>query len=242
MLKKTDDEFYGARLVADARLHLGAIVNGQFSEPFFVTMCKIMSSKIYLGYKTFGNKEVKLSGIKDFFFNSNYGLGLKRPDFEPFLANCTKAAIKDKSQSQYAFRFIKWLREEDEAFNFPQEYFEFKRIKLAISKKQRKNKYELWRQFYLAEKLYSQYPHLLSDVGAGRKYRDVVECCDKEGIKESAKTIKFELYSHPTVAQVNRVAERLHERLDNLHRKALIAKLIELYKESQVTTNDAPSN
>lgn len=233
MLKDTSDEFYSARIVADARLHLGAIINGQYSEPFFVAMCKIMSNGIYLGYKTFGNRDVKLSGIKDFFFNSNYGLGLKRTDISQFLANCTKAALKDKSQSQYAFRFIRWLKEQDPVFDFPQEYFEYKRIKLAISKKCKKDKHEMWRQFYLAEKVYSQHPNLLSEIGVGRKYKDIVECCNKEGIQESSKTIRLELYSMPNIFQVHNIAKKLHDRLDSLHRKALIAKLIELYKESE---------
>jgi len=235
MLNDRTDEFYGARLVADARLHLGAIINGQYSEPFFVTMCKIMSNEVYLGYKTFGNKEVKLSGIKDFFFNSSYGLGVKRPDLNQFLANCTKAAVKDKSQSQYAFKFIKWLRDQDDIFNFPAEYFEYKRLRLTIFKKYAKNRNERWKQFHLAEGLYTHNPELLCQIGPGRKYKDVVECCDKEGIKESVKIIKLELYARPTVHQVHQIANRLHVRLDALHRKALIARLIELYRESEAS-------
>lgn len=242
MLKDTSDEFYGARLVADARLHLGSIVNGQYSEAFFVTMCKIMSNKIYLGYKTFGNKDIKMSGIKDFFFNCSYGLGLKRPNFNDFLANCTKAALNDKTQSQYAFRFIKWLKDEDPAFDFPQEYFEYKRIKLAITTAIRNNKHERWRQYYLAEQLYANHPHLLCQIGPGRKYKNIVECCDKEDIKESAKTIRFELYSNPTIKQVEKIAEKLHERLDCYHRKVLIAKLLQLYKESRGNQNENTSN
>ena len=233
MLGDKEDDFYAARLVADARLHLGAIVNGQYSEAFFVTMCKITSQKIYLGYRTFGNREVKLSGIKDFFFNSSYGLGLKRSSFSNFLANCTNAATSDRTQTQYAFRFIKWLKNEDPVFDFPQEYFEYRRLRLEITIKLKRNKRERWRQYYIAEKLYLHHPDFLCEIGPGRKYKDVVECCDKEGIKESLKTLKLELYSSPTVVQVHRIAERLHERLDLYHRKALIARLIELYRESE---------
>jgi len=242
VLKDRADEFYGARLVADARLHLGAIIIGQYSEPFFVAMCKIMSNETYLGYRTFANREAKLSGIKDFFFNSSYGLGLKRQDISLFLANCTKAAVKDKSQSQYAFKFIKWLKEQDPVFDFPQEYFEYKRIRLFIATRYKKNKHEMWRQFHMAEKLYTQYPQLLCEIGGGRKYKNVEECCDKEGIKESSKTMRLDLYSSPTIFQVHKVAERLHSRLDSLHRKALIAKLIELYRQSQGAENATTGN
>jgi len=112
MLKDRSDEFYGARLVADARLHLGAIVNNESSEAFFVTMCKIIKNEFYLGYKTFTGKEIKLSGMKDFIFNSNYGLGIKRETMPTFLANCAKAAVKDKTQAQCAKRFVKWLGEQ----------------------------------------------------------------------------------------------------------------------------------
>ena len=91
MLKDRSDIFYGARLVADARLHLGAVINGGDGELFFTTMWKIIDNKFYLGYRTFDNREIKMGGVKDFIFNFHHGLGIKKVTLATFLANCAKA-------------------------------------------------------------------------------------------------------------------------------------------------------
>lgn len=233
MLGDRTDTFYGARLVADARLHLGAIMNGQYSEPFFVTMCKITSQEVYLGYTTFTGKEVKLKGIKDFLYNSLYGLGLKASTIHVFLANCAKAAINDKTQTQYSMRFIRWLQKQDDIFAFPQEVFEYKRLRFFIVSRYRKRKSEMWLRLGMLASLYNQMPHLLQDVGPGRKYPDIVKCCEEHYIAEASKKLRpIELYKNPTLDQVHKLAEKLDERLDKLKKRALIAKLIELYKLS----------
>lgn len=234
MLGDKNDTFYGARLVADARLHLGAIMNGQYSEPFFVTMCKIMSHEVYLGYTTFTGQEIKLKGIKDFLYSSLYGLGLKVGTINIFLANCSKAAVNDKTQTQYSMRFIKWLQAQDPIFAFPQELFEYKRLKYWVVCKYKRRKSEMWLRLGLLLSIYNQKPHLLQDIGAGRKYPDVVQCAEENDISEVSKKFKpIELYKNPTLTQVRKLAENLNQRLDNVEKRVLIATLIELYKLGQ---------
>lgn len=231
MLGDRSDTFYGARLVADARLHLGAIMNGQYSEPFFVTMCKIMSQDVYLGYTTFTGKEVKLSGIKDFLYSSLYGLGLKPATINIFLSNCSKAAINDKTQTQYSMRFIKWLQAQDPIFAFPQELFEYKRLRYWVACKYKRRKSEMWLRLGLLLSIYNQKPHLLQDIGVNRKYPDVVQCAEENDISEVSKKLRpIELYKNPTVDQVRKLAEKLDERLDRRKKRVLIANLIELYR------------
>lgn len=239
MLGDKSDLFYGARLVADARLHLGTVINGEASEVFFVTMCKIIDEKVYLGYRTFTNKEIKLSGAKDFLFNVSYGLGIKRITLATFLANSAKAAVKDKTQQQCAVRFARWLAEQHEGFDFPQEFFEYLRIKYYLKKKYKNTNRDKYRRLYLLDKVYNQYPHLLEQVGADKKYKDIFDCAQDIGIWERKKKLRpISLYINPTADQVRRLAEDLSLRLDRFERRTLIARLIEIYKQEAVDNGD----
>lgn len=231
MLGDIHDDFFGARLVADARLHLSTIMNGEYSEAFFVTMCKIVSNKVYRGYKTFKGEDIELSGIKDFMYSSLYGLGLKVQTINQFLANCSKAARNDKTQTQYSMKFISWLQEQDEKFQFPQELFELKRLRSYVSMKYKSNKQERWMRLSLLERIYAQKPHLLEQIGGDRKYKDVVTCCEDNDLFERKRKLKgIYMFRNPTAAQVKEVAEALNERLDKYEKRVLIARLIELYK------------
>jgi hypothetical protein len=242
MLKDRSDPFYGARLVADARLHLGAIVNGEHSEAFYVTMCKIIKNEVFLGYKTFTGKDVKLAGMKDFLFNSHYGLGIKKPTLATFLANCAKAATKDRTQAQCAKKFSRWLCEQNEHFDFPQEYFEYRRIDGYIHTRYRNNRREKFRRLALLKRLYNQYPETLQQIGLGRKYKDVTDCAQDLGFWEKKQNLKpLALYKHPTILQVQDLAEALSKRLDRKKRRVLIAKLIEIYK-SEPPPSDSESD
>lgn len=234
MLGDIHDEFYKARLVADARLHLGMIMNGQYSEPFFIAMCKIMSHEAYKGYKTFAGKEVKLSGIKDFLYSTHHGLGLKPMTINTFLANCAKAAIHDKTQTQYSMKFIEWLKGQDSIFKFPQELFELKRIRSELSLKYKKGSKARVTRLNMLMQLYTQKPHLLQEVGHERKYEDIVKCCEEHDIYEVRQKLKpIKLYRNPTLEQVRELAALLSGRLDRLERRVLIASLIEIYKRDQ---------
>jgi hypothetical protein len=234
MLGDKSDIFYGARLVADARLHLGSVINGGKSEIFFVTMWKIIDNNVYLGYKTFSNKDVTLGGIKDFIFNYHYGLGIKKITLSSFLANCAKAATKDKTQAQCAARFARWLGEQHEGFDFPPEFFEYMRIKYYIKKLRRVSTKDRYRKLFLLDKIYNEQPHALEHIGAGRKYKDVFDCAEDLQMWQRAERLKpLSLYSHPTIQQVSDLAENLSVRLDSYKRRILIAKLIEIYKRDQ---------
>jgi hypothetical protein len=241
MLKDRSDEFYGARLVADARLHLGAIMNGQYSEPFFVTMCKIISQEVYLGYKNFSGKQVKLSGIKDFLYSFHHGLGLKASTIDLFCLNCTKLALKDRSQSKYAFRFVDWLKKQDEKFVFPEEVFELRKIYAQISLEQRTDRKEKWRQLSLAKKIYSTNSELLSGIGAGKKYKNVVDCAEALGLLKKPRLIRQNLYNNPTERNLFLLAKQLSRILAPRERRCLIANMIEIYKAEQGENVDQPA-
>lgn len=237
-----DDIFYDARLVAEARLHLSTVMNGQYSEPFFVVMCKIMSRKTYLGYKTLSNKDAKLKGIIDFFYNCTYGLGLSPKSINLFLANCAKVAIQDKTQTQYASKFITWLSNEDERFNFPSEYFEFKRLRTCIRYMPRMQQMKRNEAFRLLRMLYFDYPHLLKDVGAGRKFKDVFDCCDHYLLRNKSEKLKPIRHLRFASAEgCRKIAEKLYERFDKYQVRVIIARLIELYKEDQQSSDAEPA-
>lgn len=242
MLKDRGDEFYGARLVADARLHLGAVINNGESEVFFVTMCKIVKNNFHFGYKAFNNKDIKMSGMKDFIFNSSYGLGIKKATMAIFLANCIKAATKDRTQAQCAAKFVKWLGQQSDSFDFPQEYFEYRRIREYLNVRYRNKNREKWRRIALLQKLYHQYPDQLQHIGGERKYRDITDCAQDLGFWEKKQTLKpLALYKEPTILQVEDLAKKLSERLDRKKRRVLIAKLIEIYKSDPLPSDDAES-
>ena len=59
MLSKKDPH-YGALLIEEAKLHLGTVMAGQDSEPFFSAMLQIVEDRIYLKYTTLRNQEVEL--------------------------------------------------------------------------------------------------------------------------------------------------------------------------------------
>lgn len=241
MLKDKSDPFYGARLVAAARLHLGAVINNDSSDEFFVTMCKIIRNEFYLGYKTFTGKDVKLAGMKDFIFNSHHGLGIKKATMATFLANCAKAAANDKTQSKCAKRFVKWLGDQHDKFALPQVYFEYRRIDGYINIKYKNRNKEKWRRIYLLDRLYAQYPEKLEEIGAGRKYKDVTDCCQDLGFWQKKERLKpLALYRYPTILQVEELAENLSKRLDRRKRRVLIAKMIEIYKQEPPTVDGEP--
>lgn len=239
MLKDKSDPFYGARLIAAARLHLGAVINNDNSEEFFVTMCKIIRNEFYLGYKTFTGKDVKLAGMKDFIFSSHYGLGIKKATMSTFLANCAKAAVNDKTQSQCAKRFVKWLGEQHDKFALPQAYHEYRRIDGYINIKYKNRNKEKWRRIHLLDRLYAQYPEKLEEIGAGRKYKDVTDCCQDLGFWQKKERLKpLSLYRYPTILQVEDLARDLSKRLDRRKRRVLVAKMIEIYKQESSVVDD----
>jgi len=230
MLGDPNDIFYPARLVADTRLHLSTIMNGQYSEPFYMNMCKIVELKIYLGYLTVKGKEIKLKGIKDFFFNVCYGLGIR--DYNQFIANLTKTCLKDKSRTKYALKFIEWLRKEDSSFNFPQELFEYRRLMISVRYMKRISKK---RQFWLysaVREMYEHHPHLLEKIGEDREYKTIEKCYFDNGLGHRKEKIKpIALYNEPTLAEVEQLADVLYDRLGGHKTKYLILKMLEICKE-----------
>lgn len=232
------DPLEGAMLVSEARLHLGTVMVGQSSEPFFEVMLKIIDKKIYLGYLTLNNREVKLSGIKDFLFNANYGLGIKNKS--AFISGMVKAATKEKSKNHYGYKFIDWLKTQDESLSAPQEFFEYRRLMREVAMDRRiERQKRLW-LFEIIRMIYRDRPELLFEIGPDQKYKTVVDCYFGEGFSERKKSLKpIKLFSNPTNHQVREAAKILYERLGAYKTKILLLALIDEHKRfSRDSTGD----
>lgn len=235
MLSK-DDPFYGAMLVESVRLHLGTIMAGQASEIFFSDMLRIIDAKVYLGYKTLKNKQAKLVGIKDFIHNVHYGLGVK--DIATFLCALTAAAIKDKTPRRYGYQLIDWLKDQDPVFDFPPELFHYRRLLRVIARDRRASEKTKIFRFSVLKFLYQDHPHLLEQIGPGRKYNSIEQCYFEEGFSEKMTTLKpIKIFRNPTVHQVEQVAEILFERLGRGKTRVLISRLIQHCKNATVSTS-----
>ena len=236
MLKDKNDEFYDARLVATAKLHLPAIMNRQKSPFFFEVMNEIVERKVYKGYKNVKGREIKLSGIKDFLFNIRHGLGIR--NLPEFLGNCAHLELADKSKRKYARRFIDWLKNEDpKSFVFPPSYWEFRRLTIAISE-MKGGEDRRMRYYDMLSIIHNTHPEILIHIGPGRKYQSIPEAYKKEGYIVEAKSVKTLRLSHaPTYKEVEALARELNSRLDKQKNRVLIAKLIEIYKINEAVEN-----
>lgn len=225
MLNK-GDPFYGAMLVEDARLHLGTVMAGQDSEPFFMTMLKIAEARVYLGYTTIRGKEVKLKGIKDFIHSVYYGLGVR--NLGEFILVVTKSALKERSKNRYAYKFIDWLKEQDEVFKFPESFFEYRRIIAEITRNRRKKKFDKIIDYRTVKYLYQMQPELLAEIGPGRKYKNVQECYYANGYGEKKEALKpIKVFKNPTNLQVEEVGRRLFQRFGSAKSRILALNLLE---------------
>lgn len=228
------DPFYGAMLVESARLHLGTVMAGQPSEIFFADMLRIIDAKIYLGYKTLTNKDVKLSGIKDFIHNFHYGLGVK--DMAAFLCALTTAAVKERSAKRYGYKLIDWLKAADPVFDFPPALFHYRRLMTQINRKGRINdRSRIWK-LSIAKFFYLDHPHLLEQIGPGRKYKTVEQCYFEENFSEKRQSLKpVKMFSNPTIHQMDEVAEILFRRLGRGKARLLASKLVEHCKNAAIS-------
>lgn len=225
MLNKTDP-YYGALLVENARLHLGTVMAGQDSEPFFLAMLEIIESNVHLGYRNLRDKDIRLKGIKDFFYSVYYGLGIK--DMNEFLLNVTKSALKEKSKNKYAYKFIDWLRKQDELFEFPQEFFEFRRIVCEIHRDKKKHKIKKYLEYKTARFLYETTPHLMEDIGRGRKYKSVSDCYYALGYAEEKKPLSsIKIYQNPTKEQLKDTGDDIFAKLGPSRSRLLALELLE---------------
>lgn len=225
MLNKSDP-YYGALLVENARLHLGTVMAGQDSEPFFLTMLKIAESRVYLGYRNLRDKDVRLRGIKDFLYSVYYGLGIK--DMNEFLINVTKSALNERSKNKYAYKFIDWLKTQDELFEFPQEFFEFRRVVCEIHRDRKKHKIKKHFEYKTARFLYETVPHLMVNIGRGREYKSVSDCYYKLGYAEEKKSLSsVKIYQNPTKEQLAEAGSDIFEKLGPGRSRLLALELLE---------------
>jgi hypothetical protein len=221
----TNDPHYGAMLIEQARLHLGTVMAGQDSEPFFMAMLKIVEANVHLEYLTLRNKEARLKGIKDFLQSVYYGLGIK--DLGDFTANVVKSSLKEKSKNRYAHQFIEWLKTQDPAFQFPQEYFEYRRIMKAIWYDKRMPPKTKTLSYRWARFIYNTSPTLLNEIGWDRKYKTVQACYYGERFEEKQQILKpIKTYQNPTDFQVSQLAESLFQRLGKGKSRKLASELM----------------
>jgi hypothetical protein len=219
------DPYYGALLIEEARLHLGTVMAGQDSEPFFFAMLQIAEAKVHLGYTTLRNKEVKLKGIKDFLQNVYYGLGIK--DLNEFTLNVVKSSLKERSRSKYAHQFIEWLKEQDSTFRFPPEYFEYRRVMRMIFYNKRMPRKVKMMSYGWAKFIYNTQPQLLADIGYDKKYKTVESCYYGEKMGEKRQTLKpIKTYQNPTSFQIAQLADSLFERLGTGKSNLLASELL----------------
>lgn len=223
---RKSDPHYAALLVEEARLHLGTVMAGQDSEPFFSAMLQIIEDKIYLGYTDLRNKEVKLKGIKDFLQSVYFGLGIK--DMETFLCNVVKSSLKEKSRNKYAHTFIQWLKNQDPAFEFPQSYFEYRRVLKMIYYTRNTSKQQKLLSYKTARFLYNITPEIIEHIGPGRRYKTVEACYYGEGHAEKKKALKtIKTYNTPTEYQLELVSDELFNRFGKFKSKQLASMLLE---------------
>lgn len=233
-MPQKNDPHYGALLIEEAKLHLGTVMAGQDSEPFFLSMLQIIEGGFYLEYTTLRNKRIQLKGIKDFLQSVYYGLGIR--DMNAFLLNIVKAALKEKSRNRYGHKFIEWLKEQDPVFTFPQEYFEFRRLGRSIYYAKhisRRKKPFLYKTLRF---LYNYNPQILQHIGPEGKYKNVEECYYGEGYAEKMQTLKpIKTYRNPTDFQVGQLADSLFERLG-------VAKTLKLVSELSIRCDARKEN
>jgi hypothetical protein len=234
------DEFYDVRLIQNARLHLSSVINEQPAPLFFEAMAEIIKRKVYNGYRIPNRKEVKLAGIKDFFHNFHYGLGIK--DMAEFISACTEIDIKKSKDKNLRF-FLDWLQKEDpDSFEFPPHYWEYRRLMIATCKMRADRDKK---SFYLnmLRIIYNNRPEVLKYIGYGRKYKSIPEAYEKEGYGERPTTLTpIKLYRHPTYRDIEALARDINSRLDKLKNRVLIAKLIEIYKINEAIEQHSQRN
>lgn len=219
------DPYYAALLVEDARLHLGTVMAGKDSEPFFVAMLTIVNENIHYGYTTLRNKDVKLKGIKDFIHSVHYGLGIRT--LNDFVNAVMKSALKERSRNRYGYEFIDWLRKEDDCFNFPPSFFEYRRLMIDTAKNRRKNKFEKILDYRTIKFLYQARPELLGEIGPGRKYKDPQRCWTDNGYGEEKKRLTpIKLFTNPTNLQLEEAGRQLFERFGPAKSRILAMNLL----------------
>jgi len=224
MLDKKDP-YYGALLIENARLHLGTVMAGQDSEPFFMTMLQIIEAKAYLRYTTLKNKPVTLNGIKDFLQSVYYGLGIK--DLNLFMLNVVKSSLKEKSKNKYAHQFIEWLKNQDKDFSFPQEYFEYRRVMKMIFYDKKMSKIIKMSSYSWARFIYNTQPELLFQIGYDRKYKTVKACYYGEGFEEKREALKpIKTYQNPTDFQIGQLADSLFKKFGKRKSAVLASELL----------------
>jgi hypothetical protein len=240
-LPRGKDEFWPSRIVAETRVYLASIYDGEFSENFYSNMLLIAEYEVYKGYKTAHGKDIKLKGIKDFLYNLHYGLGIR--NLQEFMLLISRLAVEDNSNMQYADRLLDWLRTQDPVFNFSRETWEYRRIVGALKKgklgeKQPKKGIGYkrktgkdWKAFCYLKVLFHNHPGSLRDIGEGRKYRNVYEAALDHGVilHRNDKPI-LKIKAPGTSAEFELTAQHICDKLGARKAKVLLREMVEYIK------------
>lgn len=226
------DQFWAARLVESTRFHLAVIMQDEYSEEFYVNMCRIAKYKIYLGYKTLKGKDCQLTGIKDFLWSRHYGLGVS--NMNEFMRMITKQSINDKTKEQFARHFLDWLCTQDRTFNLPPEIFEYRRLLYWIRKKpdndlfsKKRNPQEyVWLKF-----IYHTHPDLLVDIGPGRKYKALRDVMVAHGYTYDRQSKSVSIQKYPSQKEIKQTAKSIYGILGPQFSKKLVLEIIRYHKD-----------
>ena len=241
------DSLWKGRLVADTRIRLANIFAGRYDEKFFRNMYDIIKYKIHYGYRTVTGQDVELKGIKDFFYNKRYGLGIIQ--MMEFMNNVIKAAKKDKSEDEIAYRFLMWLKKEDDLFDVDQDYCEYKRLQIQLRKEQQAKNIEDRRfvtswgayKYSVLKTIYKVRPDVLQHIGEGRKYENIEEASGEADIIPYLTRRKYisriKIYEYYTKKESIDLAKELFASLGPINSKQLITNLTNYYNESERIRN-----
>ena len=247
-LPRGKDEFWPSRVVAETRVYLASIYDGEFVENFYSNMLLIAEYNIYKGYKTARGKDIKLSGIKDFLYSLHYGLGIR--DLQEFMLLVSRLAVEDESAQQYAQRFLNWLRTQDPVFKFSNEVWEYRRIVGALKRGRlgekkpkrgmgyRAKRVKDWKAFCYLKVLFHSHPESLRDIGTGRKYPNVYEAALDYGVilfRNNRTLLKIK--APGTAEEFELTAQCICNKLGTRKTKVLLRELVEYVKLKELEEN-----
>jgi hypothetical protein len=218
------DPFADARLVEELRLYYSYIIEGRYSEQFYICLFKIIKKEIYKGYFTFSGKQVKLKGIIDFLHSKHYGLGIK--DISEFMIAYVDQMIYDETESQYARQIVKWLRKQHYTFKFPRKAYELERLLSWIRFKKSKNKIKPRDILFFIE-IYNKFPDILPDIGEGRRYKDFEQAAIACDITKAIRKRNIALNEDMNEAELRSAARGIYSVLGEKVNHRLIELMIE---------------
>jgi hypothetical protein len=227
------DPFSNARLVEELRLHYSHILEGRYSEQFYVCFFKVIEKKIYLGYTTLAGKQIELKGILDFLHSKHYGLGITR--LHDFMLAFVDQMIYDETESQYARQIVEWLRNQSYLFKFPRKVYELERLFSWIRYRKAKKKINQ-KEINLFILIYNKCPDILKNIGEGRDYRTFEQAAIAAGLIAAVKKRRVPFYDDMNENELRYAANQIYRIVG----PTVNHRLIEILLERQESNGDLP--